>query len=110
MLTNTDITIYHRQYDKAQRRDRFVRTYVPAAWWHKRAKSAVGTEGLQVADEYTVRIPDASVTVGKDDYIVKGNHQGADSVRDLAGTEHFKVLGVNESAFGDHPHSKVVGA
>lgn len=111
MLTNTDITIYHREYDPATRLDTWGRVYVPEAWWYKNEKSSVTTEGLKQADVYTIRIPNTSIYLVKDDYIVKGKCEVAmETVKDLAGLEKTRVTSVNYNTFGGNPHIKVVGA
>ena len=99
MLTNTDITIYNRQYDPETGLDRWIRVYVPDAWWYKNEKASVTTEGLKSADVYTIRIPD------KGDCCVE-----METVKDLEGLEKTKVTSVNYNMFGDNPHIKVVGA
>lgn len=111
MLTNTDVTIYSREYDPSSRLDKWKRTYVSEAWWFKEEKSSVTTDGLKSADVYTVRVPGTKVRVKKDDYIVKGNCRiDMQTVKDLDGCENMRVTSVNYNAFGDTPHVKVVGA
>lgn len=111
MLTNTDITIYNRKYDPESRLDTWKRTYVPAAWWFKQEQSSITTEGLRIADVYTIRIPDTSIALKKDDYIVKGNCDVVmETVKDLDGLEKTKITSVNYNTFGSNPHIKAVGA
>ena len=111
MLTNNDITIYNRQYDPETGLDRWIRVYVPDAWWYKNEKASVTTEGLKSADVYTIRIPDISIVLKKDDYVVKGDCcVEMETVKDLEGLEKTKVTSVNYNMFGDNPHIKVVGA
>lgn len=111
MITNTDVTIYHREYDPKTRLDSWVRVHVPEAWWYKNEKSSITTEGLKQADVYTIRIPDTSVVLKKDDYVVKGNCDVAmETVKDLDGFERTKITSVNYNTFGGNPHIKVVGA
>lgn len=111
MLTNTDITIYNREYDPETRIDNWIRVYVPAAWWYENQKSSVTTDGLKIADVITVRIPDTTVALKKDDYIVKGNCKvEIDTVKDLDGYEKVRVASVNRNTFGGNPHIKAVGA
>ncbi len=110
MLTNTDITIYHREYNPELRMDQWERTYVSKAWWHKDEKSSVTTDGLKQADVIMIRIPDIMIEVAKDDYIVKGNCLvKMQTIKDLSGTEFAKVTSVNRNLFGGNPHIKVVG-
>lgn len=111
MLTNTDITIYNREYDPETRLDNWRRVYVPEAWWYKNEKASITTDGLKSADVYTIRIPDTSITLKKDDYIVKGNcNVVMETVKDLDGLEKTRVTSVNYNTFGGNPHIKVVGA
>ncbi len=111
MLTNTDITIYNREYDPKTRLDTWIRVYVPEAWWYENQKSSVTTDGLKIADVITVRIPDTTVALKKDDYIVKGNCKfEIDTVKDLDGYEKVRVASVNRNTFGGNPHIKAVGA
>ena len=111
MLTNTDITIYNREYDSESGFDTWKRVYVPAAWWYENEKSSITTEGLKQADVYTIRIPDKSIALKKEDYIVKGNCDGVmETVKDLDGLEKTKITSVNYNTFGSNPHIKAVGA
>lgn len=110
MLTNTDITIYNRQYDSRSMLDIWVRVYVPEAWWYKNEKSSITTEGLKQADAYTIRIPDTDVVLKKDDYIVKGKCDvEMQTVKDLDGLERTKITSVNYNTFGGNSHIKAVG-
>lgn len=110
MLTNTDATLYSRKYDPQSRLDAWERIYLPEVWWHKSEQSSVTTDGLKTADVYTVRIPDTSVEVKKDDFIVKGNCLvKMRTVKDLEGTEYCKVTSANYNRFGGSPHIKVGG-
>lgn len=110
MLTNTDITIYNRTYNPESRLDAWNRVYVPEAWWYKNEKASVTTDGLKSADVYTIRIPDTSIDLKKDDYIVKGNCPvDMQTVKDLEGLEKTKITSVNYNTFGGNPHIKVVG-
>ena len=111
MLTNTDITIYNREYDSESGFDTWKRVYVPEAWWYKNEKASITTEGLKQADVYTIRIPDTSITLKKDDYIVRGNCDVVmETVKDLDGLEKTKITSVNYNTFGGNPHIKAVGA
>ena len=90
MITNTDLTIYHREYDPKMRVDVWTRFYV--------------------SDITTIRIPDISKVVVKDDYIVKGACSvEMQTVKDLKETDYVKVTSANYNRFGNNPHIKVVG-
>lgn len=111
MLTNTDITIYNREYDSETRLDSWRRVYVPEAWWYKNEKASITTDGLKSADVYTIRIPDTSIVLKKDDYVVRGNCcVDMRTVKDLEGLEKARITSVNYNTFGGNPHIKAVGA
>ena len=58
----------------------------------------------------TIRIPDISKVVVKDDYIVKGACSiEMQTVKDLKETDYVKVTSANYNRFGNNPHIKVVG-
>lgn len=108
MLTNTDLTIYHRVNENGA--DTWQRQYVEEAWYHKSSASSVGEGGLLMADKHTARITDLTYKVAKDDYVVVGEGPGnMETVRDLEGYEYFRVLGANYNRYGLNPHIKVVG-
>ncbi|CDC47011.1 uncharacterized protein BN652_01639 [Firmicutes bacterium CAG:424] len=110
MLTNTDITIYNRIYDPKTRLDTWKQFYVPEAWWFKKEQSSITTDGRKNADVYTIRIPDTSVTLKKDDYVVKGMCAAKmETVKDLEGLEKARITSVNYNTFGGNPHIKAVG-
>ena len=111
MLTNTDITIYNRIYNHHTGLDTWKKTYVPEAWWFYDAKSTVTTGGTKNTGNCIIRIPDISVVVKRDDYIVKGDCSiEMVTVKDLQKLEYIKVLGANCNTFGGSQHIKVVGA
>lgn len=110
MITNTDVTVYNRAYDSESKTDKWTRAYVPDAWWFKSEQSSITAEGRKNQDVITIRIPDISVSVKKDDYIVKGMCDIApQTVKDLDGFEKVRVTSANYNTFGGNPHIKVVG-
>ena len=110
MLTNTDVTVFNRTYDSESRTDKWTRVYVPEAWWFKKEQSSIAAEGRKNQDVITIRIPDTSVLVKKDDYIVKGEcNINMQTVKEIDGFEKVRVTSANYNAFGCNPHIKMVG-
>ena len=98
MITNTDATLYSRKYNSETRLDE----------WDE--KSQITTDGLKQADTYTVRIPDTSVKIKKDDYLVKGDCKAdMQTIKDLDGLDKTRITSANYNTFGGNPHIKVVG-
>lgn len=111
MLSNTDLTLYRREYDPSTRLDIWEREYIPSAWWFESQASSVDADGMHSADVYTIRIPDISIKLKKEDYLVKGKVDLDMKVpSDLAGFTHCKVIAANYNTFGENPHIKVVGS
>ncbi len=110
MITNTDATLYSRKYNSETRLDEWERTYIPEVWWYKNEKSQITTDGLKQADTYTVRIPDTSVKIKKDDYLVKGDCKvDMQTIKDLGGLDKTRITSANYNTFGGNPHIKAVG-
>ncbi len=114
MITNTDATLYHRIRGKSSEGDSWQKVYLPAVWWYENISSSITKNGMKVANGatnvLTVRIPDVSVEIQKEDYLVKGNCEvEIDTVKSLSGIPHCCVNGVNYNTFGSNPHIKVVG-
>ena len=104
MITNASATLYSRQYDNEKK------TFIDKVWWHESEASVITTEGLKSADVFVIRIPDTSIVIKKDDYLVKGEC-GIDvtSVKDLKGMKYCKVTSANYNIFGSNQHIKVGG-
>lgn len=109
MITNSDCTIYSRI--RSDDGDTWKRTYIPEIWWYEDTKSSITTDGMKSGNVLTVRIPDTSVSVKKDDVIIKGRCPvEIRSVKDLHEYEYYKVIKANYNLVGSNPHIKVVGA
>lgn len=110
MLTNTDATLYRREYNPSTRYDEWERTYIPKAWWFKNEQSSVTADGRKSADVFTIRIPDIAMKVKKGDYVVRGNCTvEIQTVKELEKLDCCQVTSANYNQFGENPHIKVVG-
>lgn len=131
MLTNADITLYNRYYNKNIRLDEYRRTVIRGVHFYVDNKVTVTTEGLRSADVYKVRIPVSADSGGAvfvsardykgewgtwtlqaDDYIVRGVleteierpaelHKEAEQV--------FRITSWSDNRFGSLPHWRVGG-
>ena len=110
MITNADCTIYRRVRTAGSNEFSWIKQYVKECWWFEDTRADMTTNGLKSADILTVRIPDLTVEVSKDDYIVRGNCRvNMQTVKDLEGLNYYKVTKANYNSFGRNPHIKVVG-
>lgn len=124
MISNCDITIYNRVYDKAQRLYTYKRTVVEGCWWFGQQHVSVDSDGVHGADTYTVRIPNTEGyvppesytgegwTITEDDYIVRGitkTEITKPAELEKERRKVMKVTGWNDDRFGTVPHIKVTG-
>lgn len=134
MITNADITIYNRKYNKDTRLDEWKRTVIYGVHFYVDNKVIVGENGLKSADSFKIRIPeDAGCgkdylpeddyvktsnisgywTLQNDDYIVKGvcDHE-IEKPSDLKEfhKQYCKITSWSDNRFGGLPHWRVGGA
>lgn len=115
MLTNADITIYHKSYDPTTRLDKWEPTQYQGVNWYGEQAATVGSNGLNAADTYVVRIPtDNMVEATKGDIVVKGLVSNAITgpAQLVKKYECFTVLAVRDNRRGspNMHHWKIEGA
>ena len=134
MLTNADITIYNRKFDKKTSFDLWNRTVIRDVHVYVDHKASVGDSGLNSAEVYKIRIPtdvenaDQYLppeefvkkdnpgnywTIQIDDHIVleectKEIEKPAD-LKDVR-LRHCKVLSWSDNRFRGLPHWRIGGA
>lgn len=73
MLTNADITLYHKSYNPGARLDEWISTKFHRVNWHAKQAVSVGDKGLNSADTLVVRIPTSDeIEVSPGDIVVRG--------------------------------------
>ena len=102
MLTNADITIYHKRYNPETRLDEWQAAQSPGVNWYGRQSVTVGDSGLNTADSYIVRIPTTElIEVCNDDVVVKGLvNDVVASPSSLKAYRHFVVTSVSDNRRG----------
>ena len=94
MLTNADITIYNRKFDKKTGFDLWNRTVIRDVHVYVDHKVSVGDTGLNSADVYKIRIPDnvgnADLYLPPEEYAALENPSGHWTIQN---DDHI-VLGV----------------
>jgi hypothetical protein len=83
MLTNADITIFNKWYNRETRLDEWKRTQIRGVEWYGGQAVSVSDKGLNSANTYTVRIPVTSAPQGKQ-FVLPEIYAAAES-GDLAG-------------------------
>ena len=126
MLTNADITIYNRKFDKKTGFDLWNRTVIRDVHVYVDHKVSVGDTGLNSAEVYKIRIPDnvgnadlylppeeyGYWTIQNDDQIVLGECQiEIERPADLKAVfqKQCKVTSWSDNRFGGLPHWRIGG-
>lgn len=102
MLTNADITIYHKSYNPETRLDEWQAAQFSGVNWYGRQTVTVGDSGLNAADSYIVRIPTTEIIeVSNSDIVVKGLvNDVITSPSDLKNYLYFVVTSVGDNRRG----------
>jgi len=114
MITNTDITIYHKGIDETTRLETWTRFYYKDCWWFGQDGSVI-RDGYQVNNRVAVRIPYetnenlniSNFSVG--DIICMGNVKIAiEQQSDVDGA--YNITSITNSTFGNNPHIHLGGS
>lgn len=133
MLTNADITIYNRKFDKKTSFDLWNRTVIRDVHVYVDHKVSVGDTGLNSADVYKIRIPDnvgnADLYLPPEEYVALENPSGHWTIQNadhiVLGVcdlkidrpaelqairlRHCKVTSWSDNRFGGLPHWRIGG-
>lgn len=134
-LCNETVTVYNARFDSTNDTDKYERTVITGTSWFNRINSTVDKNGLNAANQVTVRIPtDASFggksytdpksyaaaasvatlfTLNEGDIIVRGtatemNPKPADLRKKYP--ETTTILSITDNRRARAPHWKVVGS
>ena len=114
MITNTSLTIYHKEYDETTRLEKWIRKNYSQVWWFG-GKGASINKGYDNANDVDIRIPYmmnnidvANIQIG--DILVKGNlTTEINTQQDLVGNEVYNITSINDNEFGNNPHIHIGG-
>jgi hypothetical protein len=126
VITNADVTVFNRLFDKATKAYIYKKAIINGVWWYGQQKASIDKDSVHSADVYVVRIPKEHTTgyvlpedytgegwtIQKDDYVVKGIYPGeiarpADLQKERR--QAFKVTGWTDDRIGRNPHIKIEG-
>ena len=115
MLTNTDMTLYHKTLDETSRLEKWERYYFEKVWWFG-GKGTNTQMGYENANDVQVRIPyDINENLNIDnfsigDIVCKGNiEKTITSQSDLNGIELYNITAISKNTFGSNPHIHLGG-
>ena len=108
MITNTDLTVYHKTLNEETRLEQWERYFYKNVWLFA-GKNSTQSDGYQVSNSAEIRIPYNSnenadishFSVG--DILYKGNVQKQiTSQSDVS--EAYTIVSVNNNTFGNEQH------
>lgn len=115
MITNTDITLYHKGFDEETRLNKWIRYYYEKAWWFG-GKGANTQMGYENANDVQIRIPYesnenlniANFSIG--DIVCKGNiEKKITNQSELNGIEFYNITAISNNTFGNNQHIHLGG-
>lgn len=114
MITNTDITIFHKGIDESTRLEIWTRYYYPHVWAFDNMGSAV-RDGYQHNNRIEIRIPyeaNDNLNIGNfsiGDIICKGDvEQSIESQSDVPNA--YNITQITDNTFGENPHIHLGGS
>lgn len=109
MITNSDITIYHKTFNKQKKIEEWERYNFNNVWWFGNHNAGIN-KGYEEANDVDVRIfyDTHNVDLSKfsiGDIIVKGNlNIDISTQQDLKNYDIFNITLINDNNFGTKPH------
>lgn len=114
MITNSNLTIYHKVYDETTRLEKWKKYNYYKVWWFGGKGSSVN-KGYDNANDVEIRIPYmlnninvANIQIG--DILVKGDiATDITTQQDLVDYEIYNITSINDNDFGNNPHLHIGG-
>lgn len=113
MITNSNLTIYHKTLDETTKLEKWKRYNYDKVWFFG-GKGAGINKGYDNANNVDVRIPyDSKIDVSKikiGDILVKGKITlDINTQQDLKNYEIYNITSINDNNFGSSPHIHIGG-
>lgn len=114
MITNSSLTVYHKEYNEETRLDKWIRYNYDKVWFFG-GKGAGINKGYDNANNVDIRIPynvnEVDITKIKiGDILVKGTlTQEIITQQDLINYDVFNITSINDNNFGNNPHIRIGG-
>lgn len=114
MITNSDITIYHKTFNKKERLEEWERYNYDNIWWFGSHGAGIN-KGYENANDVDVRISykNHNVDISKiniGDILVNGKLEiNIDTKDDLKDYDVYEITLINNNNFGASPHLHLGG-
>lgn len=115
MITNSEMTLYHKEFDETKRLEKWTRYNYDKVWWFG-GKGANTQKGYENANDVQIRIPYIlntnldikNISIG--DIVCKGNIElEIQKQSDLDGIETYNITAINNNTFGNEQHIHIGG-
>ena len=115
MITNSEMTLYHKEFDETKRLEKWTRHNYGKVWWFG-GKGANTQKGYENANDVQIRIPYKSnknlnitdFSIG--DIVCKGNiEKTITNQSELNGIEFYNITAINDNTFGNEQHIHIGG-
>lgn len=114
MITNTELTIYHKGFDITSRLEKWTRHNYDKVWYFN-TKSASINDGYTNSNTIQIRIPYKQNNININDLaigdiLVKGKVLiEIEKQEDLSNYEVHNITSINNNNFGTEPHIHIGG-
>ena len=114
MITNSNVTIYHKTFNKKERIEEWERYNYDNVWWFGSHNAGIN-KGYENANDVDVRISynthsvdTSKISIG--DILVKGNLDiDIECQQDLKNYDVYNITLINDNNFGTSPHIHIGG-
>lgn len=115
MITNSELTLYHKSIDPLTRTEVWTRYNYNKIWWFG-GKGTSTNKGYENANDLQVRIPYkqndnlsiSNMAIG--DILVKGRVEtNIARQQDLNNYQIYNITAINDNTFGSEPHIHLSG-
>lgn len=93
MITNGDMTLFIRSYDKETRIDQWQSVFIKGVLWEDNQKGDIVKGGMEKSDSVTIFIPFSMVEKGVvfaiGDKVARGSATSMDTCKTITGIERF---------------------
>lgn len=114
MITNSELTLYHKTIDKIEKCEKWERIVFKYVWWFG-GKNAGLNKGYVNANDVDIRIPYNKNKIDIDkicvgDILVKGNvNIEIETQKDLKKYNTYNIVSISNNDFGNNKHIHLGG-
>lgn len=109
MITNSDLTIFHKEIDSNTKLESWTKQYYEKVWFFGGRGSSLN-KGYENANDVQIRIEHPiKINFSIGDILVKGRADNITKQSDLNNYEVYNITSINDNNFGSTPHVHIGG-